>query len=100
MRKSHKLLRDSVNSHLSKQVVGQVAPKSGYRRGYAVAILVGLEENTAALWRVYTKVVKPEKTVRLEGTRNEAKYVYNFHETIVNALRSTLSEGVKSIVLA
>lgn len=85
---------------MSKQVVGQVAPKSSYRRGYAVAILVGLEENTAALWRVYTKVVKPEKTVRLEGTRNEAKCVYNFYEAVVNALRPTLREGVKSIVLA
>ena len=78
----------------------ELAPKSGYRRGYAVAILIGLEEGAAALWKVYSRVVKPEKTVRLEGSRNEAKCVYNFHEAIVNALRPNLKEGVRSIVLA
>ena len=77
-----------------------MVPKAGYRRGYAVAILVGLGENTAALWKVFSKVVKPETTVRLEGTRNAPKAVYNFHEAVVNALRPTLKEGVRSIILA
>jgi stalled ribosome rescue protein Dom34 len=76
-----------------------VAPKTRYRRGYAVAILVGLEENTAALWKVFSKVVKPETTVRFEGTRDNAKAVYNFHEAIVDALRPTLKEGVRSVIL-
>lgn len=77
-----------------------MAPKSGYRRGYTVAILVGLEEDTAALWKVYSKVVKPEATLQLEGTRDNPKAVYSFHEAIVNALRGTINEGVRSIILA
>ena len=45
-------------------------------------------------------VVKPEKTIQLEGTRREPKALYNFHESIVNALRPTLKEGVRSVMLA
>jgi stalled ribosome rescue protein Dom34 len=74
--------------------------KRGYRRGYPVAILVGFEENRAVLWRIFSKVVKPEKTLWLDGTRNDPKTLYNFHESIVNALRPTLKEGVRSIILA
>jgi stalled ribosome rescue protein Dom34 len=81
-------------------VVNEVTPKTGYRRGYAMALLLGLEESTAALWKVFSKVVKPETIVRLEGTRDNAKAVYNFHEAIVNALRPTLKEGVRSVILA
>ena len=77
----------------------ELAPKSGYRRGYAVAVLVGLEEGAAALWKVYSRVVKPETTLRLEGNRNNSKAVYNFHETIINSLRPTLKEGVRTVVL-
>ena len=72
----------------------------GYRRGYAVAVLVGLKEDQAVLWKVYTHIVKPEKTLPLNGYRNDPKAVYNFHEAIVNALRPAMKEGVKSIVLA
>ena len=75
-------------------------PKRGYRRGYPVAILAGLEENRAVLWKVFSNVVKPEKTLWLDSTRNDSKAVYNFHESIVNALRPTLKEGVRSIILA
>ena len=77
-----------------------MAPKSGYRRGYAVAIIIGLAESSAGLWQVYSKVVKPLATLRLEGDRNNAKAVYNFHEAIINALRPTLSHGVRSVILA
>jgi len=80
--------------------VNELAPKSGYRRGYAVAALVGLEENTAVLWRIYSRTVKTETTLRLDGNRNDSKAVYNFHEAIVNALRPTLKEGVRTVVLA
>jgi stalled ribosome rescue protein Dom34 len=80
--------------------VDELAPKSGYRRGYAVAVLIGLEESTATLWKVYSIVVKPETNLRLEGHRHDSKAVYNFHEAIVNALRPTLKEGVRTAVLA
>lgn len=76
-----------------------MVPKSGYRRGYAVAILIGLEADNAAVWRVYSNVVKPETTLKLDRFRNNPKAIYNFHEALVNALRNTLKEGVHSIVL-
>lgn len=74
--------------------------KRGYRRGYPVAILIGLEEDRAVAWRVFSSIVKPEKTILLDGTRNDPKALYNFHESVVNALRPTLKEGVRSIILA
>jgi stalled ribosome rescue protein Dom34 len=74
--------------------------KKGYRRGYPVAILAGLEDERAVLWKVFSNVVKPEKTVWLDGTRNDPKAVYNFHESIVNAVRPTLKEGVRSVIVA
>jgi stalled ribosome rescue protein Dom34 len=74
--------------------------KKGYKRGYPVAILAGLEENRAVLWKVFSNVVKHEKTLPLDGTRKDSKALYNFHELIINALRPTLKEGVKSIILA
>lgn len=74
--------------------------RRGYRRGYPVAILAGLEDDRAVLWKVFSNVVKPEKTVWLDGIRNDPKAVYNFHESIVNALRPTLKEGVRSVILA
>ena len=75
-------------------------PKKAYKRGYAVAVLAGLEETTATLWRVFSQVIKPEKTLSLYGARSNSKALYNFHEAIINALRPTLKEGVRSIILA
>jgi len=75
-------------------------PKRGYRRGYPVAILAGLEDDRAVLWKVFSNVVKPEKTLWLDGTSNDPKAAYNFHESIINALRLTLKEGVRSIIIA
>jgi stalled ribosome rescue protein Dom34 len=75
-------------------------PKKRYKRGYPVAILVGLEEDTAALWQVFSNVAKHEKTLNINGARNNPNALYNFHESIINALRPTLKEGVRSIILA
>jgi stalled ribosome rescue protein Dom34 len=71
-----------------------------YRRGYPVAMLVGLDEKKAVFWRVYSHVVKPEKTLYLDGYRGDQKAVYNFHESIVDALRPAIKEGVKSILIS
>ncbi|MCJ7455571.1 hypothetical protein MUP07_02345 [Candidatus Bathyarchaeota archaeon] len=70
-----------------------------YRRGYPLAVLVGLEERRAVLWRVFSEVVKLEGTVE-RGGEAERGGLYDFHESIVNALRPILKEGVKSIVVA
>ena len=74
--------------------------KKRYRRGYAVAILAGMEEDTVALWKVFSNVAKPEKTLHINGARTNPKDLYNFHESVINALRPTLKEGVRSIILA
>jgi stalled ribosome rescue protein Dom34 len=74
-------------------------PKS-YRRGYPVATLIGVEAEQATLWQIYSQVAKPQQTIPLTGDRRDQKALYNFHETIINALRPTLKEGVRSIIIA
>ncbi len=74
-------------------------PKS-YRRGYPVAILIGVEMDHAAIWQIYSQVAKSQQTILLTGGRREQKALYNFHENIVNALRPNFKEGVRSIVVA
>jgi stalled ribosome rescue protein Dom34 len=76
-----------------------MSPKS-YRRGYPVAVLIGLEPDHAAIWQIFSNVAKHQQTIPLNGSRNDSKAVYSFHETIVNAIRPTLKEGVKSIIIA
>ena len=77
-----------------------MSQQRGYRRGYAVALLVGLQEDRAVLWKVFSHVVKPEATIVLGDSRSSVKAVYNFHEQVVNALRPSFKEGVGSIVVA
>ena len=74
--------------------------KRGYKRGYPVAVLVSLEDDTAVLWRIFSHIVKHEKTLWKDGDREDSKATYNFHESIINALRPTFKEGVRSVILA
>jgi len=71
-----------------------------YRRGYPVAILVGIEQDHAALWQIFSQVAKQQQNVPINGPRTDQKAAYLFYETIVNALRPTFKEGVKSIIIA
>jgi stalled ribosome rescue protein Dom34 len=74
-------------------------PKN-YKRGYPVAVLVGIELNHAALWHIFSQVAKQQQTIPLNGDRKDSKATYSFHETIINALRPVLKEGVRSIIVA
>jgi stalled ribosome rescue protein Dom34 len=74
-------------------------PKN-YKRGYPVAVLIGLEQDHAALWHIFSQVAKQQQTIHLSGERKDQKSLYSFHETIVNALRPVLKEGVRSIIVA
>jgi stalled ribosome rescue protein Dom34 len=74
--------------------------KRRYSRGYPVAILIGIENDKSVIWNIFSKVVKPLKSLYLDGERNDTKALYNFHESIINALKSTLDEGTRSIILA
>jgi stalled ribosome rescue protein Dom34 len=71
-----------------------------YRRGYAVAVLVGLEQGQGVVWKIFSQVTKLEGSVCLEGARSNAKALYSFHEAMVNVLRPSLKEGVRSIIVA
>ena len=70
-----------------------------HKRGYPVAILLGIEETYSVLWKIFSRIVKPEKTLYLDGSRSNTKALYNFHESTINALRPTLKEGTRSIII-
>jgi stalled ribosome rescue protein Dom34 len=74
--------------------------KKEYRRGYPVAVLIGIKEDYAVLWKLFSRVVKHEKNVPLRGDRSDLKALYNFHESMVDALRPSLREGVRSFIVA
>ena len=74
-------------------------PKN-YKRGYPVAVLIGIEQDHAALWHIFSQVAKQQQTIPLNGDRKDQKAVYNFHETTINAIRPVLKEGVRSIIVA
>ena len=74
-------------------------PKN-YKRGYPVAVLVGIEQDHVALWHIFSQVAKQQQSIPLNSDRKDQKAVYNFHETIINALRPVLKEGVRSIIVA
>ena len=77
----------------------RMKPKN-YKRGYPVAVLVGIEQDHAALWHIFSQVAKQQQTIPLNGDRKDQKAIYNFHETIINAIRPVLKEGVRSIIVA
>jgi stalled ribosome rescue protein Dom34 len=79
---------------------GRKMKLKGYKRGYPVAVLTGIEQNHAALWQVFSQVAKHQQTIPLNGDRKDSKALYSFHESIINALRPVLKEGVRSIIVA
>jgi stalled ribosome rescue protein Dom34 len=74
-------------------------PKN-YKRGYPVAVLIGIELNHAAIWHIFSQVAKQQQTFPLNADRKDSKALYAFYENIVNALRPVLKEGVRSIIVA
>jgi stalled ribosome rescue protein Dom34 len=77
----------------------KMKPKN-YKRGYPVAVLVGIEQDHAALWHIFSQVAKQQQTIPLGGERRDSKALYSFHEAIINALRPVLKEGVRSVIAA
>ena len=67
------------------------------RRGHPTAVLVGLEENRAVLWRIYSRAFK--RHADIEAREKGKRGLYNFHEEIVDSLRPILREGVGSVIL-
>jgi len=84
---------------VSESSVTTVKLKKSYKRGYPVALLVGIEADRAAIWQVFSHVVKLHVALKLEGKRTDGNRLYSFHEAVADALRPMLMEGVKSIVV-
>jgi stalled ribosome rescue protein Dom34 len=80
--------------------VTKVKRKRRYRRGYPVAVLVGFEGDHAVLWRIFSRVAKRSVRLELDGKRTDDKALYNFHESVIDALKPVLKEGVRTVVVA
>jgi stalled ribosome rescue protein Dom34 len=65
-----------------------------------VALLVGFEDGHVVLWQIFSRVVKQVLRLELEGKRTDEKALYNFHESVVDAIKQVLKEGIRSIVVA
>ena len=63
------------------------------RRGYYVAVLIGLEKSQAHIWNVFKESVKAVKQIKGDGG-------YSFYEAIVDIIRPSVKQGVKSILVA
>jgi len=68
-------------------------PRRGGRRGYPLAVQIGLEGGQAFVWSVFSESVKP-------GERVLGDDEYNFYESVVDVLRPVIRQGVKSVLIA
>jgi stalled ribosome rescue protein Dom34 len=69
-------------------------PRRRKVRGYPLAVLIGLEEQRASLWNVYSSSIKSEIVIEKESID------YNFFESIINRLRPKVKQGIKTILVA
>ena len=69
-------------------------PRKRRRRGYPVAVLVGLENKRSIFWNVFSNAVKAG-VVKI-WVDNE----YNFFESMVDELRPSIKQGIKTVLLA
>ncbi|MHA2391900.1 MAG: hypothetical protein ACXAEX_08010 [Promethearchaeota archaeon] len=75
--------------------------KKRTKRGHPVAILIGLHDNDAVFWRIFSETIRIySKINRGRKRRNQnKKQLYHFHEEIINTLRPIIKEGIRSIIL-
>ena len=63
--------------------------RRGRRRGYPVAVLIGLKGMKAHFWNVFSESVRKGEIIQGEDE-------YNFYESIVDLLRPGFKQGVSS----
>jgi stalled ribosome rescue protein Dom34 len=75
--------------------------KSRIKRGHPIAVLIGLHEDVAVFWRIFSEIVKPDILIKRGRKRKyqDNKQLYRFHQNIVNKLRPIIKEGLRSILL-
>ena len=55
--------------------------------------MIGIQDHEAAVWNIYSESVNP-------GQRITGKSPYELHESIVDALRPQIKQGVKTVLVA
>ena len=75
--------------------------KKRVRRGHPIAILIGLHDNDAVFWRIFSETIRFHfKINRGRKRRNQnKKQLFHFHEEIINTLRPIINEGIRSVIL-
>ena len=75
--------------------------KKRAKRGHPVAILIGLHDNDAVFWRIFSESIRLHFRInRGRKRRNQnTKQLYHFHEEIINTLRPIIKEGIRSVIL-
>lgn len=91
---------DILQDSRKKWVVSAVNRRRRYKRGYPVAILLGLEEDYAILWQIYSRVIKHLTKIKFEGRRFDEKSLYNFHQLIIEKIKPILDAGVKTVIVS
>ena len=65
-----------------------------------MAVLVGFENDHVLFWNIFSRVVKRSLRLELDGRRADEKALYNFHQSVIKAIKPVLKEGVRTIVVA
>jgi stalled ribosome rescue protein Dom34 len=68
------------------------------RRGYPVAMLIGLNDKKTNIWRIYSEKAVLEKIILI--SRDKEKSLYDHYEEIVNFIRPIIKSGITSIILS
>lgn len=71
------------------------------KRGHPLAILIGLHDDDAVFWRIFSETIRLHiKISRGRKRKNQDKnQLFHFHEEIVNILRPIIKEGIRSVIL-
>ncbi|MHA2280530.1 MAG: hypothetical protein ACXAC5_06740 [Promethearchaeota archaeon] len=75
--------------------------KRRVKRGHPIAILIGLHDNDAVFWRIFSETIRLHIKInrgRKRRSQNK-KHLYHFHEEIINTLRPIVKEGIRSVIL-
>ena len=75
--------------------------KKRLKRGHPIAILIGLHNNDAVFWRIFSETIRFHfKINRGRKRRNQnKKQLYHFHEEIIDLLRPLIKEGIRSVIV-
>ncbi|MBD3254894.1 MAG: hypothetical protein GF383_07360 [Candidatus Lokiarchaeota archaeon] len=78
-----------------------MARKKRKKRGFLIALMVGFDEKSIHLWKVYGYTVKRYKQIKLgkKWKYADSKQKYHYFEQLVDAIRPFRKKGLKSILL-